>query len=61
MLAQPGLGAPGSSAMMSAELDGELQRILESLYQGVEEVDDPAILTMDLSLLESMAPGMKEM
>nr|XP_020177122.1 myosin-11-like [Aegilops tauschii subsp. strangulata] len=37
LLAQPGLGAPGLTMATSAELDEELQRILASLYQGVEE------------------------
>ena len=61
VLAQPGLGAPGSLVATSEELDGEIQRILASLHQGVEEADDSITVAMDLSFLESMAAGVKEM
>ena len=44
-----------------AELDGELQRILASLYKGVDEADDSVDVVMDLSFLEFMAAGIKEM
>ena len=61
MLAQPGLGAPGSSATASAELDEEIQRIMAPLSQHIGEADDPADAVMDLSFLESVAKGIKEM
>lgn len=61
MLAQPGLEAPGSSVVTSTELDEELQRILAALYQGVDEADDFVTVAMDLSFLESMEAGIKEM
>ena len=57
--AQLGLGAPGLSVATSAELDEELQRILASLYQGVEEVDDSIAIAMDLSFMDSMAAGIR--
>ena len=57
----PRLGAPGSSVATGAELDGELRRILASLYQvAAEAVVSVAVFT-DLSFLESMAAGIKEM
>ena len=46
---------------MSTELDKELQCILASLYQGVEEVDDSVAVAMDLSFMEFLAAGHKEM
>ena len=46
---------------MSAELDGEIQCILASLYQEVEEADDFVTVAMDLSFLESMVADIKEM
>ena len=61
VLAQPGLGAPGSSVATSMELDEELQCIPASLYQGVDEADNSVAVAMDLSFLESMAAGIKEM
>lgn len=45
----------------STELDGELQCILALLYQGVKEVDDSVAVAMDLSFMESVAAGLKEM
>jgi hypothetical protein len=45
----------------STKLDEELQRILASLYQGVNEADDSIAVAMDLSFLESMAVGIKKM
>ena len=60
-LVQPEAGAPSPSMMMGAELDEELQCVLVPLHQGVAEVDDSVAVAMDLSFLESMATGVKEM
>ena len=46
---------------MSTELDGELRCTLMSMYQGVEEVDDSVTIAMDLSFMESVVTGIKEM
>ena len=59
--AQFGTGAPGPSMTMGTELDRELQRLLAPLYQGVGEADDSTNIALDLSFLESMAAGVKEM
>ena len=61
VLAQTGLGAPGSSAVVSAELDEEIQHIMAPLSQQVEEANDSISTVIDLSFLESMAAGTKEM
>ena len=45
---------------MSTKLDEELQRILASLYQGVEEVDYSVAVAMDLSFMESVAAGFRD-
>lgn len=55
-----GAEAPSLYPLLGAELDEELQRVLAPLRQG-EEVDDSAAVTMDLSFMESMAVGVKEM
>ena len=46
---------------MDVELDEELQCLLTPLYLGSGEADDSAAITMDLSFMESMATGMKEL
>jgi hypothetical protein len=61
VLAQPGLGAPGSSTAVSANLDEEIQRIMAPLSQRAEEADDSVSVVLDLSFLESVATGIKEM
>lgn len=61
VLAQTGLGASGSSAAVSADFNEEIQRILAPLYQGTEEADDSVTVAMDLSFLESVATGIKDM
>nr|XP_020182887.1 skin secretory protein xP2-like [Aegilops tauschii subsp. strangulata] len=61
VLSPPGTGAPDPFLMMGAELDEELQRLLSPLYQGAREAEDSAAVAMDLSFLESMATGVKEM
>ena len=57
----PGAGAPSLSLTTDAELDEELQRLLAPLYQGAEEANDSTAIAMDLSFMESMAAGVKEM
>ena len=47
--------------MTDIELDEELQRLLAPLHLGGGKVDDSATITMDLSFMESMVVGMKEM
>ena len=56
----PDIGAHGPS-LTDAELDEELQRLLAPLRLGGEEVGDSATITMDLSFIESMVVGLKEM
>ena len=47
--------------MTDIELDEELQRLLAPLHLGSGEADDSAAITMDLSFIESMAVGLKEL
>jgi hypothetical protein len=61
VLAQPGLGALGSSAAASAELDKEIQRIIAPLSHQIRETDGSVDAVLDLSFLESVAAGIKEM
>ena len=56
----PDIGAPGPS-LTDAELDEELQRLLAPLCLGGGEADDSAAITMDLSFVESMEVGLKEL
>ena len=49
------------SATTSAEIKEELQCILAAMYQGVEEDDDSIAIMMDMSFMESMVVGIKEM
>ena len=60
VLSLPDIGAPGPSST-DAELNEELQRLLAPLYLGAREADDSAAITIDLSFIESMAAGVKEM
>ena len=61
VLSPPGTGAPGPSSTTGVELDEELPRLLAPLYMGAGEADDSAAVTMDLSFMESVAAGVKEM
>ena len=51
----------GPSLPTSAELDEDLQHLLAPLYQEAGEANDSGAIAMDLSFLESMATGVKEM
>ena len=61
VLSPPGAGAPGLSLTTDAELDEELQCLLAPLYQRAGGADHSAAVAMDLSFLESMVAGIKEM
>nr|XP_020194144.1 uncharacterized protein LOC109779957 [Aegilops tauschii subsp. strangulata] len=61
VLLSPGAGASGLSLTTNAELDEELQCLLAPLYQRAGGADHSAAVAMDLSFMESMAAGMKEM
>ena len=61
VLSLPGTRAPSPSSMTNAELNEELQRLLAPLSLGAGEADESVAITMDLSFMESMAAGMKEM
>ena len=60
VLSLPDIGALGPSSA-DAELDDELQRLLALQHLGSGEADDTATITMDLSFIESMVTGLKEM
>ena len=60
VLSSPDIGAP-SLFLTDGELDEELQCLLAPLHMGGREADDSAAITMDLSLIESMEAGGKEM
>ena len=61
VLSLSGTGTSGPSLPTSAELDEYLQHLLAPLYQEAGEANDSGAIAMDLSFLESMATGVKEM